>query len=128
MPTTVIGFQFCVVWKQLSIIVIATASANSLHMKALMQSPNQQERDVTKESQHLREQKKIGNSVVDINHWPTSYLALSSSIRNSLLFCHKKPLFLPLVKANPTPKHFHFCPKPRFTTHKIQIINNKMIH
>lgn len=62
MPTTVIGFQFCVVWKQLSIIVIATASANSLHMKALMQSPNQQERDVTKECQHLREQKKIGNS------------------------------------------------------------------
>jgi len=31
-------------------------------MKALMQSPNQQERDVTQKCQHLREQKKIGNS------------------------------------------------------------------
>lgn len=77
-------------------------------MKALMQSPNQQERDVTKESQHLREQKKIGNSVVDINHWPTSYLALSSNIHNSVLFCHNQPLLLPLVKANPFQNTFIF--------------------
>ncbi|KAK7302979.1 hypothetical protein RJT34_13877 [Clitoria ternatea] len=31
-------------------------------MKALMQSPNQQEKDETKKCQHLREQKKIGNT------------------------------------------------------------------
>lgn len=36
--------------------------------------------------------------MVDINQWPTSYLALSSSIHNSP-FSHKRPLLLPLLKA-----------------------------